>query len=145
LQRGPHRTVLVFAALRGLWALLLLTAPDGLRRAFGVGGSGSGGDRRVDRRATWVARVLGLRHGVQAIAEATVGPRALVPGAAVDALHAASMVALARLDGTSRRPAERDAAVEAGFVAAGLVLAGSFRRYGPRPADDPAEAPAIPA
>ncbi len=137
---GRSWGLLAFVALRLCWGAALLFAPRLVARAAGLPPR-SAPDRAMSR----VERALGLRHGVQALAEAALGARALVPGAAVDALHAGSMVLLARLDGARRTAAERDAVVEAAFVALGLTLAGSMRRTGAKASEDPAGPPAIPA
>ena len=84
---------------------------------------------RVDRATVIAARVLGARH----LAEAAVladrpSPGVLFGGAAIDAIHAASMVAVARLSPTHRRPALASAGSAAGFAAVGAVLAVSARR-----------------
>jgi hypothetical protein len=75
----------------------------------------------VDRPAVRVARVLGARQLVQAAVLTTYqGPRWRRAGAAVDAAHAASMLALARL---SRRPAHRRLAAHNARSAAALAAA----------------------
>lgn len=79
----------------------------------------------ADRRSRNVARVLGVRHLVQAAATAGIGPSAelLALGAAVDITHAASMAALALADRRVRRVTLTDALVETAFAAAGLSSA----------------------
>jgi hypothetical protein len=73
---------------------------------------------RPERR---VARVLGARHLAQALLTAAAPrPEVFALGAQVDALHAASMLALAAVDGRARRAALTDALAEAVFAAAGL-------------------------
>jgi hypothetical protein len=80
---------------------------------------------RPGRRECAVARVLGVRHLMQAaitVAAERAGlnsPVVLGGGAAVDLLHAASMLALGAVDTGVRRTALTDAAVETGFAAAG--------------------------
>jgi hypothetical protein len=128
--------LLGLTAARLAFGVALLALPGPVVRLFGgIPGRGS----------STVSRLLGARHAVQALAQAGAGARALVPGAVVDALHAASMVLLARLAPRWRVAAEREAAVESGFIALGLALAAAFRRRGVRPASDPTDAPAIPA
>lgn len=88
---------------------------------------------RLDDRGAAVVRVLGARHllqavavsAVQAVAEQGSSLAATVHrlGAAVDALHSASMVLLALADAKRRRAALTDAAV-AGFFAAAELYAG---------------------
>ena len=78
-----------------------------------------------DARARRVARVLGVRHLVQAALTAAAeqtdpgSPVALGGGAVVDLLHAASMLALGAADGRVRRTALADAALETALAAAG--------------------------
>lgn len=80
---------------------------------------------RPGRRECAVARVLGVRHLMQAaitVAAERAGPDCPVVlggGAAVDVLHAASMLALGAVDRGVRRTVLTDAAVETGFAAAG--------------------------
>ena len=82
-----------------------------------TGRSPSGGTRRV-------AQVLGTRHLIQAALSALAPqPSVLTVGAAVDALHAASMLLLAVADRGARRVALTDALAEALFAAAGLSFA----------------------
>jgi hypothetical protein len=77
------------------------------------------------RRACAVARVLGVRHLVQAGLTATaveVAPGNSVPlvcGAAVDLVHAGSMFALGAVDSRVRRAALTDTAVEMTLAAVG--------------------------
>ena len=76
-----------------------------------------------------MARLLGVRHLVQA-GLTVVAQRAdpgnsvlLGGGAAVDLLHAASMLALGAVDDAVRRTALTDAAVETALAAAGAWAA----------------------
>jgi hypothetical protein len=69
------------------------------------------------------ARVLGARHLAQAALLAG-GPRRQRAGAAVDGLHAASLVTLALVDRRNARLALTDAAVATLFGSLGLALAG---------------------
>lgn len=74
----------------------------------------------LDPRATLAARVLGVRHVVQALACLTHGtPLVRRMGQATDLLHAASMGALAAYDPARRRQALTDGTVALGFAAAG--------------------------
>jgi hypothetical protein len=86
----------------------------------------------LDRSAVIVARVLGARHLLQAaILWARPVPQWQLSGAAVDAAHAASMLAVTRLSRrpTRRRLAARDARTAALFAGATAVLAtAGFRR-----------------
>jgi hypothetical protein len=76
----------------------------------------------LDPRATLAARVLGVRHVVQALACLTHGtPLVRRMGQATDLLHAASMGALAAYDPARRRQALTDGTVALAFAAAGQV------------------------
>jgi hypothetical protein len=81
------------------------------------------------RRAGGVARVLGVRHLVQAgltvaaLRAESGSPVPLALGAAVDVLHASSMVGLALVDGGARRVALADTGVELALAAAGALTA----------------------
>jgi hypothetical protein len=83
------------------------------------------GGRTPDRRSRNVARVLGVRHLIQAAVTAGIGPSAelLGLGAAVDITHAASMAGLALADRRVRRVTLTDALIETAFAAAGLSSA----------------------
>jgi hypothetical protein len=77
--------------------------------------------RPPGRRACRTARVLGARHLVQtALTAAAPWPGTFAIGAQVDAVHAASMVLLAAVSRSGRRPALTDALTEAAFAAAGF-------------------------
>ena len=87
------------------------------------------------RRARRVARVLGARHLIQAtISSLAPLPGVLAAGAAVDAVHAASMVVLATADRGSRRAALTDALAESFFAVTGFFsvagVPGSSRGVG---------------
>jgi hypothetical protein len=78
----------------------------------------------ADRLARVGARILGARHLVQAAFVGRSGHRLLlVAGAATDALHALSMVALATFDTGHRRLASFDAAVASLFMLNGALEA----------------------
>jgi hypothetical protein len=74
-----------------------------------------------------VARVLGVRHLVQAGLTAAAlrgepgSPLPLVLGAAVDVLHASTMVGLAVVDRGARRVALADTGIEVSLAAAGVL------------------------
>jgi hypothetical protein len=106
------------ALARAGWAGVLLVVPEVVLRAGGPG--------PVPAAAVTVARVLAARHLAQAAASALTptGPVAGL-GAVVDTLHTGTCVALAAMSPRWRRAALLDAAVEAGFAAAGW--AGSSR------------------
>jgi hypothetical protein len=80
-----------------------------------------------------VARVLGVRHLVQAGLTVAAqqsdrhSPLVLGGGAAVDLLHATSMLALGAADEGVRPVALTDAAIETGFAAAGALAASTAR------------------
>ncbi|MGH3421890.1 MAG: hypothetical protein ACRDOD_20120, partial [Streptosporangiaceae bacterium] len=88
----------VFAVFRAGYGLVEATAPDLLaQRLFRI---------RLDAQARRVARVIGVRHVVQAAASGPAPTRAVLRlGAEVDVLHAASMVGLAALDRRQSRSA----------------------------------------
>jgi hypothetical protein len=72
------------------------------------------------RRARQVTRLLGARHLIQAAVSAFAPmPEVLAAGAAVDALHAGSMIMLAIADRCARRVALTDALAEVLFAATG--------------------------
>lgn len=75
------------------------------------------------RRARRVAQVLGARHLIQAgVSAFAPGPGVLVAGAAVDSVHAASMLVLAIFDRGTRRAVLADGLAEALLAAAGFTL-----------------------
>jgi hypothetical protein len=102
-------------ALHGLYGSALLAAPGLL--LHGVGDP-------ADRMARLAARVLGARHLGQAALFAATGARAARLGAAVDGLHAASMVLLGLAVPRHRRAAMASGAVAAALVALELEEAG---------------------
>ncbi len=76
--------------------------------------------RSAGRRGRRVAQLLGTRHLVQAAVTAFVpAPSVFALGAAVDAVHAGSMLALAAADPAAREAALTDALAEIAFAAAG--------------------------
>jgi len=108
-RRAPRS---VAAAVRALWGTALLVAPGRVVRATGA---------EPDARVRVVARVLAVRHLAQASVLATsTSPRVHRSSAAVDASHGLSMVALAVVDRSRRRPAFLSAAVATAFAVAGL-------------------------
>ena len=69
------------------------------------------------RRARRVAQVLGARHLIQAALTAAAPEQAVLAiGGQVDAVHAASMLALAAVSRAGRRAALTDALTEAAFA-----------------------------
>ena len=101
-------------------AALLLVPGPAIRLSTG---------RPAGQRAQNVARVLGVRHLLQAAVTAGAGPSAelLGLGAAVDITHAASMASLALADRGVRRVTLTDALIETAFAAAGLSSAAPSR------------------
>lgn len=121
-------TVLTLA--RAGYGVALVCAPQILIKLTGdpVTGQPAGASRvRPSRRACAVARVLGVRHLVQAgLTAATLraGPGSPVPlglGAGVDVLHASTMVGLALVDRGARRVALADAGLELALAAAAVL------------------------
>ena len=115
------RRIRVTAVLRAGWAGALLVVPGLLLRA--------GNQAPVPAAAVAVARVLGVRHLLQAAA-GVLAPTGSVAGlgAVVDTLHASSCVAFAAGSPRWRRVALLDAAVETGFAAAGWSASSRPRR-----------------
>ena len=121
----------------GAWVVTLVRAGYGVGLVCAPGvlitltGQRAGADRpRPSRRACGVARVLGVRHLVQAGLTAAALRAAeadsslpLGLGAGVDVLHATTMVGLAAVDRGARRVALADTGVELALAAAGLVTA----------------------
>lgn len=91
--------------------------------------------QRPGGRACGVARVLGVRHLVQAGVTAASqlsdpgGSVVLGGGAAVDLLHATSMVALGAVDPHARRAALSDAAVETTLAMIGAAAAATRQSH----------------
>lgn len=125
----------------GAWAVTLVRAgygvalvcvPRALIKVTGdaVAGEAAGAEQpRASGRACGVARVLGVRHLVQAGLTAAAlraepgSPVPLVLGAAVDVLHASTMVGLALADRGARRVALADTGIELALAAAGGLAA----------------------
>ncbi len=107
--------------------LIKLTGGPGAVSRDPPGGRGEAAARAEAgaARARMVARVLGVRHLAQAAFTAGTewadpgNPLPLGGGAAVDALHAASMLGLGALDRRVRRTALTDALLETALAAAG--------------------------
>lgn len=111
--------------MRASYGLAQLLAPNAVARRLTC--------RDADERERVVTRVLGARHLAQAAVLANSSRRAHLLGAAVDALHAASMVGLALVDRSRRRQAWTSAAIASTFAAAEYLLHGR-RSAGRRPA-----------
>ncbi|HEV7209827.1 MAG TPA: hypothetical protein VGN54_13965 [Mycobacteriales bacterium] len=111
---GSTRTIL--EAVRGVYGGLQLTAPGLL--------AGRLLSHPLDRHERGVARVLAGRQLGQALLSGTrPGPRALVLGAGVDLLHAASMLGLGLISRRHRRAALTDAIIASSFAAGGAWAA----------------------
>ena len=124
-QPGKKSTVAGLVTLaRAGYGVALICTPGLL---IGVTG------QRPGRRACAVARVLGVRHLVQAAVTVAAqrscsgSTTVLGGGAVVDLLHAGSMVALGVTDARARRAALNDAVVETGFAATGAWAASAAR------------------
>ncbi|MDQ6806636.1 MAG: hypothetical protein M3065_17100 [Actinomycetota bacterium] len=103
-------------AVRALWGTVLLIAPEVVL--------GDLPHQRVDRAARGFARVLGARHLTQAAItsrDATLGW--VVAGAVADAIHAATMAALAALRPDRRKLALTNVATATALAAAGVAEA----------------------
>lgn len=107
-------------AVRVLWGSALLLAPEMVLYDLP--------HQRIDRPARAFARVLGTRHLIQAVVTSRGGTRGWVrAGAAVDATHAATMVALAAL-----RPDRRKLALTNVATATALAVGGVAESRGGR-------------
>ena len=110
---GSRGTILVM--VRVGWALFLLKAPPRLLRSLGAPSTGYG---------IKVVRVLGVRHLLQAAAQAC-GSGRYRGGALIDLLHGLSMLLLAVIDAERRRVEVVDAAVAGCFLASEWALSTS--------------------
>lgn len=87
---------------------------------------------RLDGSGQTVVRVLGSRHLVQAaLSQSSPTSAVLALGAAVDLLHAASMVALAAADRRLRSAALAEGTVAFAFAVAGVRASQRVRRHPP--------------
>lgn len=106
---------------RTAYGLLLLGVPE---RSPELAGQDA-----PDPVVTGVVRILGARHLAQAAMTGTrPSTMALRVGAAVDGLHAASMVLLARVSPEDRRPALVSAISATGFSLAAVLASGGGAR-----------------
>ncbi len=112
-------------AIRTAWGTGLLLAPDAVLRSV---------DRRtIDRRTRRVTRVLGGRELLQALLASRHHSRAsILSGAAVDATHAATMLALAIRCPAYRRPAAASSLTAATFAVAGRRMVTENHDFHPR-------------
>jgi hypothetical protein len=123
---SPRRMDLV----RGGLGLAHLAAPGLAGRLLSGAPFGSG--------ARAVVRVLGARQVVQAAASwARPSTAVIALGAGVDALHSASMIALAGFSRRWRRAGLLDAAIAGALAWAGLAAARSSVTSAPDPASGP--------
>ena len=113
---GAH---LLPPAVRACYGAALLCAPGTALRLCNRHPAG--------RRARIVVRVLGFRHLAQAMLTLIrPSPEVFAAGAAVDACHAASMLAVAAADPRIRRASIADALAATAFMAVGgLTHAGA--------------------
>jgi len=103
-------------AIRACWGAALLIAPGAVLGALA--------HQQIDRPARAFARILGARDLVQAATIARRPTRGwILGGAAVDATHATTMVALAWMLPDRRRLALTNAVTAGAFAAAGLYEA----------------------
>jgi hypothetical protein len=129
--RAGNTAAWVLTLARAGYGVALVCAPQALITLTGdpVTGQSLGERARPSRRACAVARVLGVRHLVQAGLTAAAlrarpcSPYALAGGAAVDALHATTMVGLALVDRGARRVALADTGAELALATAGGLTA----------------------
>ena len=132
MGKGTSTGAWAVTLARAGYGVALLCAPQALIKLTGdpvTGQPAEAAQPRPSRRACGVARVLGVRHLVQAGTTAMAlraEPGSPVPlglGAAVDVLHASSMVGLALVDRGARRVALADTGVELALAAAGVLTA----------------------
>jgi hypothetical protein len=133
MAKGNSTGAWVITLVRAGYGVALVVAPQALIRLTGDPGTGqpAGASRaRPGRRACGVARVLGARHliqaGLTAVALRAAEPDPSLPlglGAAVDVLHATTMVGLAAVDRGARRVALADTGVEMALAVAGGLTA----------------------
>lgn len=107
-------------AIRALGGAALLLAPDAVLCKLP--------HQQIDRSTRLFARILGIRYLAQAaIVDSQTagisGRRWILAGAAVDAIHATTMVALALLKPNQRKLALTNATAASAFAAAGLYQA----------------------
>lgn len=121
LTAGPGRLwggdMSPLTAIRAGWGAALLIAPGAVLRDLP--------HQRIDRPARAFARVLGARQLAQAALAGRRRGRAssrgwILTGAAVDATHAATMLALALLRPDRRKLALANVALASAFAAAGV-------------------------
>ena len=100
---------------RAAYGITLLAVPDRVVRAFG-------GDP-TDATVTVMARVLGARHLLQALVIGKDPGAFRRYGAAfVDAMHAASMFGVAKVDPLRHKPALIDGSIASAFALADVAV-----------------------
>jgi hypothetical protein len=115
------RTVRLLALAEVAFGIACLARPGTFESAAGVGVNRLDGRRFV--------QILGVRHVVQGALIASRPTRiGLGLGAAVDAVHATTMVVVAGLDQTQRTPALRNAAAASGWCLLEVAVAGRRSR-----------------
>ena len=102
-----------YIAARCVWAALLVLFPRRVMRAV---------DERPDPNSVAVARVLGIRHGIQAVVDITSWPRWVGAGMVIDSLHAKSALAFAGFNARWRRAALADVVAASSFTLWGRSL-----------------------
>ena len=102
-----------YIASRCMWAALLVLLPRRVVRTVS-GHPDSGG--------VAVARVLGVRHGIQAVVDITSWPDWDGPGTRIDSLHAISALVFAVCNARWRRAALADVVVASSFALWGRSL-----------------------
>jgi hypothetical protein len=103
----------VLGPVRGLWGLALLAAPDPLASVLG--------GVSCDPPMRAIIRVLGAREAAQALVTSLRPARkVVVVGAAVDAMHSASMILLAAREPRLRRLAAASVAAAGLFAVVGF-------------------------
>jgi hypothetical protein len=111
-RNDDRRQVRTTAAVRAAWGTMLLVLPAQLLRASG--------DGPVPVAAVTTARVLGLRHLLQAGVSAAIPTGSVAGlGAIADTVHASSMALLAAASPRWRRAALIDIVVESALATAG--------------------------
>ena len=105
------------SAGRACYGLVLLAVPAQVITVAGT---------RPSKQSCRVARVLGVRHLVQAAVSGRAGRGGLAAGAAVDSVHAASMLVMAVMLPRLRRAELADGSIAALLAGLGLAI-----RFGP--------------
>jgi len=105
-----NRAVQGFAVARLGWGIALLSLRPSQARSLSL---------PSDKRMMMIARLLGLRHLIQAVCTRTRPSRQV--GVVVDMVHSVSMLLVALSDAKRRKAALLDAAVAGGFAIVGLA------------------------